>query len=167
MCKLVQNYNVYWSCVAVCGRVWSCGIYTRPPKLGPAHLQFIEGCMQENSELTAMELQARLTEELGISVSKATITKARRNLNWVYTGTAYCQMIREPNKIKRLAYCQQCLDTGEQFDNVIFTDETKIQMQSSLSRSCRKKGMARKLVCKPKHPYTVSRSLLVPVHTSM
>lgn len=32
--------------------------YHLPPKLGPAHLQFIERCMQENSELTAMELQA-------------------------------------------------------------------------------------------------------------
>lgn len=127
-----------------------------PTKLGPEDVKFIDQCMEINSEMTATELQRKLFDERGKEVSKALITRERRKLGWVYQGTAYCQLVRDVNKIKRKEYCQRCLDSNEQFDDVIFTDETKIMMQSSRSRSCRKKGEARKLISKPKHPYTVS-----------
>ena len=126
------------------------------PQLTPEDTAFIDQCMEQNSEMTATELRHKLQEDRGKAVSKSLVTRERRKLGWVYQGTAYCQLIRDANKIKRKEYCQRCIDSDEQFDNVIFTDETKIQMESSVSRSCRKKGETRKLVSKPKHPYTVS-----------
>ena len=56
-------------------------------------------------------------------------------------GTAYCQMIRETNKVKRLSWAREHLHEAKQgFLDVIFTDETSIQMESHRRYCCRKKG---------------------------
>ena len=55
----------------------------------------------------------------------------RKALGWTFRGSAYCQMIRDANKVKRLewarAYASEA-DTG--FLDVILTDETSIQLES-------------------------------------
>lgn len=61
---------------------------------------------------------------MGIHLSVATIKRARRKLGWKWCGPHYCQMVRETNHIARLAFMQECLERRENFDNVIFTDES-------------------------------------------
>ena len=36
---------------------------------------------------------------------------------------AYCQLIRTPNRMKWLEYARRVLESGDTFDNVIFSDE--------------------------------------------
>ena len=55
-------------------------------------------------------------------------------------------MASQANKEKRLVFEQECLALNEVFEDVIFTDETKIQMGCNASHQCYKK---------PKHPYQV------------
>ena len=55
----------------------------------------------------------------------------------------------------RLAFCERYVEVGEIFDDVIFTDESRIWIERH-SRICfRKEGMAAKLKPKVKHPYKV------------
>ena len=50
-------------------------------------------------------------------------------------------MIREANKVKRLDWARQYLDEAKTFFlDVIFTDETSIQMESHRRFCCRKTG---------------------------
>ena len=114
----IQRYNTTGKLVDLPRR-------TVPAKLAEQDLQLIDDTMYENSETSAEELRRKIRDETGKDVSKSTVNKARRQLGWVYTGTAYCQLIRDANKIKRLEYSQRCLDTNETFDDVIFTDEKK------------------------------------------
>ena len=72
--------------------------------------------MQKDDETTAAELD-RLLEANGVKLSRSTILRCRKQLGWTYRGAAYCQLIREPNKLKRLSWCMenQCTD----FHNVM------------------------------------------------
>ena len=54
--------------------------------------------------------------------------RCRTSLGWTFRGSAYCQMIREANKINKLQWAQQYQD--DSFDDVIWTDESTIQLEN-------------------------------------
>ena len=71
-------------------------------KLPPAILQIIEQAMRnDDDETTATQLQVRLAAG-NVHVLLSNILRDRRQLGWVYRGSAYCQLIRTVNKQKRL-----------------------------------------------------------------
>lgn len=130
----------------------------RPSHLNAEHLSFLDAKMTENNELNGKELKDMLEEQFGIRISKATVLRWRRHLGWKYAPTRYCQMVSQANKEKRLLFAQACLDNGEEFGDVIFTDETKIQMGCNTKKQCYKKGEGLKTRLRPraKHPYQVN-----------
>ena len=97
-----------------------------PTKLPSAALQSIENLMQSNDETTSKELRASLLDS-GIYVSITTALKGRRLFGWTRRGTAYCQLIRAPNRVKRLEWAQR--NVGKTFNDVIWSDETSVQME--------------------------------------
>jgi transposase len=125
--------------------------------LSEVHLEYIDKKMKENNELNGKELQQLLESEFQVQISVSTILKWRRNLGWKYGQTRYCQMITPQNREKRVIFARSCMENDESFDDVIFTDETKIQMSSNVHRQCYKKGepLTARLRPKPKHPYQV------------
>ena len=62
-------------------------------------------------------------------------------------------MIREVNKEKRLKWATENEDTT--FENVIFTDETTVQMKTHRRTCCYKRGCKPHYKPKPKHPVKV------------
>jgi hypothetical protein len=74
-------------------------------------------------------------------------------LRWTYHGSRYCQLIRHANKEKRVAWVQKHFD--DSFEDVIWTDESSIQLENYRTFSYRKKGEPPKRKAKPKHPYKV------------
>ena len=109
-----------------------------------------------NDELTASDLVEQLTLKFGeVTYSEWTVARARQDLGWTYSTARYCQAIRDQNKMKRLAWCQQCLEEGERFGDVIFTDESTIILEVHRRKSFRKKGQPRKLKYKHKHPLKI------------
>ena len=71
--------------------------------------------MRLDDETTAHQLH-RLLVEKGYSISLRTILRCRTALGRTFRGSAYCQLIREANKTKRLAWAQQHLHSS--FDMV-------------------------------------------------
>ena len=74
-------------------------------------------------------------------------------LGWTKRGTAYCQLIRGPNRIKRLEWARQNL--GGTFEDVIWSDETSVQMESHRRFHCYKKGQKPSYKPRLKHPVKV------------
>ena len=99
---------------------------SRPTKITDEMKFIVDGQMEKDDEMTVQELHATVYDG-GYSVSKSTVLRCRKALGWTFRGSAYCQMIREANKVKRLewarAYASKA-DTG--FLDVIWTDETSI-----------------------------------------
>ena len=119
------------------------------------YLEFIDAEMEKNDELTSVNLQKLLLETFGVQYSISAIKKVRRKLGWVRTGSKYCQLIREANQIVRLEFAQKCMEENEEFDGVIFTDESSIWMERHGNICFRKLNKPPKLKPTPKHPYKV------------
>ena len=119
------------------------GTITRKPgsggssKIPPAIKQLIEAKMRADDESTAMQLHQMLTTH-GYKISKRTILRCRIELGWTFRGSAYCQLIREANKQKRLLWARQYQDDG--FENVLWTDECSVQLETHRRFCCRKRG---------------------------
>ena len=116
----------------------------RPTILSDEIKGIIEAAMQNNDETTAAQLKAILQEQ-GHNVSLSTILRCHSQLGWTHRGSAYCQLIREGNKIKRLEWAQQYLTEGTAgFRDVIFTDETSVQLDPHRRFAYRKAGQPAK-----------------------
>ena len=88
-------------------------------------------------------------------VSHSTVKRARRELGWVCSKPKYCQLIRVANEEKRLQWCHQQLEAEETFSDVIWTDESSIQIDSHRRRCYRKYHRPKRLKPRPKHPAKV------------
>ena len=99
--------------------------------------ELAEEKMKEDDETTATQLHYMLLDN-GITISLRTVLRCRTILGWTFRGSAYCQLIRQVNKEKRLLWAQQ--HTTEAFDDVIFTDETTVQLENHRRFCCRKEG---------------------------
>ena len=124
----------------------------RPFKLTREMLDAIEEQMRLDDETTATQL-VRILEERGYKVSKTTIVRARRILGWTFHGSRYCQLIRSVNKEKRLQWAVKNRDNS--FEDVVWTDESMIQLENHRTFSYRKVGTAPKPKPRAKHPYKV------------
>ena len=92
--------------------------------------------MRLGDETSALQLH-RLLQSLGYKIHRRTILRCRSSLGWTFRGSTYCQMIREANKQKHLDWAQ--LNINETFDNVIWTDESSIRIESHRRFCCRKR----------------------------
>ena len=64
-------------------------------------------------------------------------------------------MVREANKGVRLEWAKEMLKNSEQFDDVIFTDESTFQVDYHARRAYRRVREPRVMRTKPKHPVKV------------
>ena len=124
----------------------------RPTKLTRQVLEMNEAAMQEDDETTAKELKVKL-DRAGTPLSLRTILKGRKHLGWTFRGTAYCQMIRDVNKQKRLQWALANQDYN--FEDVIWSDETSVQLETHRHYCCKKKGQKPRYKPRPKHPLKV------------
>ena len=131
------------------GSLSRCSGSGRPSKMMADIKEVVENQMQHDDVTTAVQLH-RLLNDRGCSISLRTILRCGTSLGWTFRGSAYCQMIQDVNKEKRLAWAHEHL--GDLFDDVIFTDETSIQMETHHCFCCRKQGQAPRP--KPKYVYT-------------
>ena len=96
--------------------------------------------MRRDDETTAVQLHALLRRH-GHNISPSTILRSRSALGWTFRGSAYCQMIRQPYKEKRLAFAREYLHEADGgFADVVWTDETSIQLETHCRFCCRKRG---------------------------
>lgn len=120
----------------------------RPSKFTTEMEAIVEEQMQADDETTASQLH-RLLVSRGHKISLPTILRCRKALGWTFRGSAYCQLIRHANKQKRLDWARQ--NVAMAFEDVVWTDECTVQLQSHRRFCCRKRGQPVKnkprLVC--------------------
>ena len=124
----------------------------RPTKLTERAKNIVEAEMQGNDETTAKELAAILSRA-GYRMSLRTVLKCRRALGWTHRGAAYCQLIRDQNKERRLVWAREHL--RDEFTDVIWSDESTVQLETHRRFCCRKKGQKPRYKPRPKHPTKV------------
>ena len=107
----------------------------RPTKMTAPVKALVEPRMRDDEETTAVQLHALLLRH-GHTMTLKTVLRCRAALGWTFRGSAYCQLIRQENKVKRLQWAQEHLSEGaataheraatgrESFVIVLFSDES-------------------------------------------
>lgn len=121
----------------------------------PEHDEFINNCMRETPDMSAAVLALKIRDHFQINLSPQAVSAYRRKLGWKLQQTRYCQLIRHANKEKRLQWAQEQLAAGEQFNDVVFTDESRIEISRMSHRSFRKDGEPTPRQPRPKHPLSI------------
>ena len=104
--------------------------------------------------MTSAQIQKKLAKS-GIAVSSSTVRRSRKQQGWTLQRTAYCELIRNANKVKRLEYAQCIMESGDTFHNIIFSDKCSISLVQ-YQRTCYwKVDEPTKRKPKPKHPRKV------------
>ena len=125
----------------------------RCKKLSPAMVNFMNEKLTQDDELTSSKLRKLLLENWPeLTVSLDTIKHYRRAEGWVCTRPHYCQLIRNINQRKRLAWCEEELRSKDNFADIIFSDECTVQLEQHGRLCFRKRKQPRKLKPRPKHP---------------
>lgn len=121
-------------------------------KLNEEHYRFINECMADEDELTAAKVLSLLKERFTtLNFGVSTVKRARMKLGW--TAKRYSALISESNQEKQVEWCKERQATGDvDFDDVIFTDECTVQLESHRRITFYKKGQPIKYKMKAKHP---------------
>ena len=129
----------------------------RSSLLGECHYRFIDESMTEDNQLTSRQLYSLFSAEYPeMQILISTLKRARRHLGWISKKTRYCALIREVNKEKRLQWCQERIQKNDlQLQDVIFTDESSVQLESHRKTCYHKVGQPSRLCGRPKHPAKV------------
>ena len=114
---------------------------------------FIDAAYSKNDELTSVDLVRAIFQAFDLIVSTSTIKVVRRKLGWVKSGIKYCQQVRAANQIQRMIFAQRCLALKENFDDVIFTDESSVWLDRHARICFRRKNEPPKPKPKVKHPF--------------
>ena len=131
--KLIKKHSMH-------GKISDIKWQSRPSVLKTVRYEFIDKCMLENDELTAKALYTKLLKNFPmLSLSIETVQRTRSKLGWISTTPKYCQLIREINEEKRLRWCNS-IDSNDKFEDVIWSDECSVQLNSHSLRCYRKKG---------------------------
>ena len=71
-----------------------------------------------------------MSKNFGVNIAASTIRGfLRRELKWKVVCTRLGPMIRDMDKAKRVEFAQHCIECGDNFDDVIWTDESCAQLQ--------------------------------------
>jgi len=131
---LITNPDVYLLTEGIIARKEGSG---RKTKITAEIHRIVEQQMRLDDETTASQLYVLLSS-LGHHLNLRTILRCRTSLGWTFRGTAYCQLIRELNKQKRLDFARE--HQNDNFMNVVFTGECSVQLESHRRWCCRKQG---------------------------
>ena len=103
---------------------------SRPGKITQSLLEIVETQMRADDETTAVQLHTMLVKK-GFDVSLRTVLRSRIQLGWTFRGSAYCQLIRDVNKEKRLVFAENYLEDAmnDKFTDVVWTDECSVQLE--------------------------------------
>ena len=98
--------------------------------------------------LNYSKIARKLSEDEGITIYRCTVAKLAKKF------TRYGTLADKPNPgVKRLEFATKCAENNEQFQNVIFTDESSIWLNRHSKLCFRETGQPKKMKPTPKHPY--------------
>ena len=130
----------------------------RPSKITAEVKEILEEQMQADDKTSAHQLH-RLLKSRGYNISLCTILRCRMALGWTFRGSSYCQLIRHANKQKWLDCAERHTDLA--FNDVVWTDECTVQLESHRRFCCRKRGQPAKN--KPRYTECVAVVFIVGI----
>ena len=92
-------------------------------------MEYLDKMLEDDDELSASEFHRLIAKKFRVQISAPTIRRfLRLKLNWVTVKARTGPMISNANKIKRVEFAKRCIAAKDSFKDVIWTDESTIQL---------------------------------------
>ena len=102
----------------------------RISKITPEIADYLEKQLEEDDELSSVKLHRLVSCKFAVEVSPPTIRRyLRTSLQWLVVRMRFGPMISDKNKKKRMDFARMCLDTDDDFSNIIWIDELSVQLR--------------------------------------
>lgn len=118
--------------------------------IGNQEVDTVKQVFEKNHNSSARDVLRELNTN-GCNISLSTATRVIDVASFVATKPRYCQLIREANKEARVAFCKELIRMDEQFEDVVFTEESSIRLHYNKPVAYRKKDAMPPNQCRPKH----------------
>ena len=109
-----------------------------PSKITCEIKEIVKAYMWLDDETTAIQLH-QLLNSWGFNISKWAVLCCRTSLGWTFRGSAYCQLIRETNKVNCLTFAQNHVEEATSatwFEDVMWTDKCWVQLETDRCFCC-------------------------------
>lgn len=123
-------------------------------KVSVSDAEFIADCFRKDPSTSSRQVFNELKAD-GAQFSLSTTKRAIEAAGFTSSKPVYGQLVREVNQVKRVEFCQMLMDSNETFDDIIFSDESTIQLHQNKTVIYRRKGSLPPALPKPKHPLKV------------
>ena len=129
----------------------------RPSKITADIGKFIEESLKSDDELSSLELHRLVNRKFHVSISAPAIRYfIRKKLKWILVRNRFRPMISAANKERRLAFAREMISSRDTFDDVIWTDESTVQLSRHAKYVRIQMDKERELKPAPKHAVKVN-----------
>ena len=91
---------------------------------------YLEKQLKEDDKLSSVELQCLVNHKFALELSPSTIHRYLcTSLQWVVVRTRFGHMMSDNNKSKEVNFARMCLETNDDFSNVIWTVVSSVQLR--------------------------------------
>ena len=91
--------------------------------------EYMDKMLEKDEELSSTEIHRLIARKFGKKIPTQTIRRyLRQKLQWVVVRTKTGPMISDINKVKRMEFAKQCIAAKDTFDDVIWSDESSVQL---------------------------------------
>lgn len=148
--------TIVWNKLRQSGKIGYENILTKDQKLPTFKsiidydVKFVKKALSEKPTQTSTDIR-RLLAEKGTHVSSSTVHKVIEAAGFTATSPRYGQMVRDVNKVKRVAFAKENIANNDNFDNIIFTDECSVQLHDNKIVIYRERDSVAPVLPKPKH----------------
>ncbi|XP_075452872.1 muscarinic acetylcholine receptor M3 isoform X2 [Ascaphus truei] len=113
--------------------------------------RLVDEISEANDEQCTARVKTALENTHNITASETSIRQMRHQLGWKYGPVKAYPIIRDANKVKRVEQAKAWIESGDTFQDVIFSDETTVVLERFSTFAFHKKGRL-SLKPPPKHP---------------
>ena len=128
----------------------------RPSTITKEIADYMNRMLEQDDELTASEMHRLIAKRFSVRIPASTIRRfLRLNLKWVVVRARTGPMISDKNKKKRSEFARKCIADKDTFDDVVWTDESSVQLVRHTRNVRVKVGKERNFKPTPKHAVKV------------
>lgn len=117
-------------------------------------MDVVSTSLKSNPDQSARDLRKELIQD-GAAVSLSTVKRVIDRCGFTSDVPRYSHMVRGANQQPRVDFCNMLIRNNDNLNDVIFSDESSIQLHNNKSACYRLKGHGNRQIPKPKHPLKV------------
>ncbi|KAH3774407.1 hypothetical protein DPMN_175789 [Dreissena polymorpha] len=99
-------------------------------KISAQDVNIVEKSLTLKPHQSATDLHKALKRD-GADLCLNTVRKAIRAASYTYENPWYAHMVKDANKGPRVVFCRQLIDANNPMNDIIFSDESSIQLHNN------------------------------------